>query len=81
MNEKRSIIITVVAWRIAYTFHFVTDCTPEMKSEIWHQIARKRNALAEADALAAVVTCVGRSVGKMLQPYMRVVSFGFFMKA
>jgi hypothetical protein len=51
MNEKRSIIITVVAWRIAYTVHFVTDCTPEMKSEIWHQVARKKKTrFAEADA-------------------------------
>ncbi len=79
MNEKRSIIITVVAWRIAYTFHFVTDCTPEMKSEIWHRIARKKKRACRGRR--AVGTCVGRSVGKMLQPYMRVVSFGFFMKA
>jgi hypothetical protein len=33
----------VVVWQIAYTFHFFGDCTPEMKSEIWHQIARKKN--------------------------------------
>jgi hypothetical protein len=39
-----SIIITIVAWQIAYTFHFVGDRMPEMKSEIWHQINRKKNA-------------------------------------
>jgi hypothetical protein len=33
----------VVLWQIAYTFHFVGDHTLEMKSENWHQIARKKN--------------------------------------
>ncbi len=28
---------------MAYAFHFVGDRTPEMKSEIWHQIAREKN--------------------------------------
>jgi len=35
--------LRVVVWRIAYTFHFVGDRMLEMKSEIWYQIARKKN--------------------------------------
>jgi hypothetical protein len=80
MNENRSIIITVVAWRIDYTFHFATDYTPEMRSEIWHQIARKKKR-ACGGRRACGSRDLRRSVGKMLQPYMRAVSFGFFMKA